>query len=100
MRKITYAGAAVLSIAAFVSVHAGAEYANSLNNQNPPAVSPSSPARTPQPASVGLENPWDVRKIIGDLQNDTSNLKPLLRKMNPQEWYDKKGAPSTYIVQW
>jgi hypothetical protein len=49
---------------------------------------------------VGLENPWDVRKIIADLQNDTSTLEPLLRKINPQDWYNKKGAPSTYMVQW
>ncbi|MFL6414327.1 MAG: hypothetical protein ACJ74Y_01495 [Bryobacteraceae bacterium] len=100
MRKITYTGAAVLSIAAFVNVHAGAEYVNFSTNQAPAAPPPGAPVSAPRPASAGLENPWDVRKIIGELQNDTSNLQPLLRKMNPQEWYDKKGAPTTYILQW
>ena len=59
---------------------------------------PASPAQ--QAPAAGLENPWDVRKIIADLQNDTSNLQPLLRQINPQDWYEKKGAPSTYVVQW
>ena len=71
----------------------------------PPAQSSSSavprpPSSVPQSSVVGLENPWDVRKIIADLQNDTSNLEPLLRKINPQDWYNRKGAPSTYTVQW
>src|SRR5689334_15342495 len=61
---------------------------------------PPSPTDLRQVPAAGLENPWDVRKIIADLQNDTNNLGPLLHQINPQEWYDKKGAPSTYIVQW
>ncbi|HEX8922376.1 MAG TPA: hypothetical protein VF766_12950, partial [Pyrinomonadaceae bacterium] len=51
-------------------------------------------------AESGLENPWDVRKIVADLLNGSEQLQPLLRNLNPQQWYDKKGAPSTYIIQW
>jgi hypothetical protein len=53
-----------------------------------------------QTSAVGLENPWDVRKIIADLQNDTGRLEPLLRRINPRDWYEKRGAPDTYMVQW
>jgi hypothetical protein len=49
---------------------------------------------------AGLETPWDVRKILADVQKDSDQLQPLLSQMNPQQWYDKKGAPSTYIIQW
>ena len=50
-----------------------------------------------QPA--GLETPWDVRKILGDLSAQTSQLKPLLAQLNPQQW-TQKGASSTYVLQW
>jgi hypothetical protein len=49
---------------------------------------------------VGLETPWDARKILTQLSTDNQQLKPLLAQMNPQQWYDQKGASSTYIVQW
>jgi hypothetical protein len=52
------------------------------------------------PQSNGLETPWDVRTILAKLNADTSELKPLLDNMKPQQWYDQKGAPSTYILQW
>ena len=53
-----------------------------------------------QTASRGLETPWDFRKILANVVSDTQQLQPLLAQMNPQKWYDEKGAPSTYIVQW
>jgi hypothetical protein len=64
-----------------------------------------SPAQVPQsnsaaPPSAGLETPWDVRTILAKLNADTGELKPLLDSMKPQQWYDQKGAPSTYILQW
>ena len=61
-----------------------------------PAVCRAAPAPQ-QPA--GLETPWDVRKILADLNAQTSQLKPLLGQLNPQQWVDK-GASSTYILQW
>lgn len=68
-----------------------------------PARAPSPPA-APQgqaaPPAVGLESPWDVRRILGALTKDNDQFKSLLAKLNPQEWYDKKGAPNAYIVQW
>src|SRR5690242_17310905 len=48
----------------------------------------------------GLEAPWDVRKILANVVNDSQQLQPVLAQMNPQQWYDQKGAPSTYIIQW
>lgn len=101
MPKFRRAGAVVLCFAAFATV-----YARQVQMVLAPSQSPSSPvprpaaSTAPQALAVGLENPWDVRKVISDLQNDTSNLEPLLRKINPQDWYNRKGAPSTYIVQW
>jgi hypothetical protein len=50
-------------------------------------------------AEAGLENPWDVRSIIAAIDTDAAKLRPLLAQMKPQEWYDQKGAPSTYILQ-
>jgi hypothetical protein len=51
----------------------------------------------PQP--TGLESPWDVRKILADLSAQTSQLKPVLAQLDPQQW-TQKGASSTYILQW
>lgn len=38
--------------------------------------------------------------MLADLDNDNEELKPVLQQMNPQAWYDQKGASSTYIIQW
>jgi hypothetical protein len=78
----------------------GAQVVPSRGQQAPSPVSQISATPAQLAPAAGLENPWDVRKIITNLQNDASNLQPLLRQINPQDWYDKKGAPSTYIVQW
>jgi hypothetical protein len=69
---------------------------------HPPTQAPGGLNLTHQQALAesGLENPWDVRKIVADLLNGSEQLQPLLRNLNPQQWYDKKGAPSTYIIQW
>lgn len=48
----------------------------------------------------GLQNPWEVRKILADLLNETEQLQPVFGHLNPQQWYDQKGAPTTYIIQW
>ena len=73
--------------------------APSTRGQAPvPATSPLS--RQQAQAESGLETPWDVRKILADLLNENEQLQPLLAALNPQQWYDKKGAPSTYIIQW
>jgi hypothetical protein len=52
------------------------------------------------PQAAGLETPWDARQMLADLGSDNEQLKPVLDQMNPQAWYDQKGASSTYIVQW
>lgn len=47
----------------------------------------------------GLESPWDVRKILENLLKDNQELQAVLAQMNPQQWYEQKGASNTYIVQ-
>jgi len=100
MRNIWRLGAVVLYSAAFVNVEAGAAQVVPPKPQPGSSVPQGPPSGTRQLPAVGLENPWDVRKIITDLQNDTSHLEPLLRRINPQEWEYKRGAPNTYVVQW
>jgi hypothetical protein len=56
-------------------------------------------AQQPAPAANGIDAPWGVRKILDDLMADDEKLKLVLGTLNPQEWYSKKGAPSTYIQQ-
>ncbi len=60
------------------------------------------PVRGQQPVQpqAGLESPWDVRQILANLLKDNQELQPLLARINPQQWYDQKGAPSAYISQW
>src|SRR3954447_10781455 len=100
MRNTRHLGAVALCFAAFVDCGAGLAQVVPSSGQAP-SPAPQVPARPAQQApAAGLENPWDVRKFIADLQNDTSNLQPLLRQINPQDWHDKKGAPTTYILQW
>lgn len=57
-------------------------------------------SKAPTQAEAGLESAWDVRTILDAIVKDDQQLQPLLAQMNPQQWYDKEGAPSTYIVQW
>jgi hypothetical protein len=52
------------------------------------------------PAPAGLESPWDLRNILTALVKDNEELKVVIAQLNPQQWYDQKGAPSTYVVQW
>jgi hypothetical protein len=58
------------------------------------------PPTNSAPQSTGLESPWDVRTILAKINADTGELKPLLDSLKPQQWYEQKGAPSTYILQW
>jgi hypothetical protein len=56
---------------------------------------------TPQaPPLAGLETPWDARQIVSQVEQNDEKLRPVLTKLNPQRWYDEKGAPSGYILQW
>ena len=48
----------------------------------------------------GLETPWDARKIVANVVAADEQLKPLLGAIDPKEWYEKKGAPSAYVIQW
>lgn len=48
----------------------------------------------------GVETPWDARKIIDSVAKNDEQLKPVLSAIDPKEWYEKKGAASTYVIQW
>lgn len=50
-------------------------------------------------AESGLEAPWDVQTFVAGIQQNVDRLRPLFGEMHPQQWYDQKGAPSTYILQ-
>ena len=67
-----------------------------------PQTSPSqvSPALQKQEAqeAAGLESPWTVQDILARLSKDNEQLGPVLNQLKPQQWYDQKGAPSTYIL--
>jgi hypothetical protein len=52
------------------------------------------------PAPAGLESPWDLRNILAALVQDNEQLKSVIARLNPQQWYEQKGAPSTYVLQW
>ena len=61
----------------------------------------SPPPQASQPGTdTGIETPWDARKLLFELNSRNQQLKPLLESIDPQVWFDQKGAPSTYISQW
>jgi hypothetical protein len=62
----------------------------------PPPTSPS----TQVEAAGGVAAPWDAQKLLADVNSGNQEMTPLLGEMNPQEWMDQKGAPSTYLSQW
>jgi hypothetical protein len=66
---------------------------------HPPKNAPTA-AATEATAPVGLESPWDLRNILAALVKDNEQLRSLIAQLNPQQWYDQKGAPSTYVLQW
>lgn len=84
----------------------GGASAQTPAGQQTPSTEKTAPASTaaPTPAKLpvtaGMETPWDVRKILTELLADNQRLTPLLAQLHPQQWYDEKGAPSTYILQW
>jgi hypothetical protein len=62
------------------------------------AVAAQHAAAQMQPA--GVETVWDARKIIDAVSKNDEQLKPVLGDLNPKQWYEQKGAPSTYVIQW
>lgn len=67
-----------------------------------PAVNQTSSASVTgnTPRTAGLESPWDVQKIVAGLVKDNQELKQALTEIHPQQWYEQKGASSTYVAQW
>jgi hypothetical protein len=41
-----------------------------------------------------------LRNILAALVKDNEQLQSLIAQLTPQQWYEQKGAPSTYILQW
>jgi hypothetical protein len=56
---------------------------------------------TPPPTAPpqGLVAPWDVKRMLANLNSEIEKLKPLLDRMHPQQWIDN-GAPPTYVSQY
>jgi hypothetical protein len=52
-----------------------------------------------QTQTQGVEAPWDARRIIDAVSKNDEQLKPVLGTMDPKQWYEQKGAPSTYVIQ-
>lgn len=50
-------------------------------------------------AEAGLDEPGDVRSILAAIVNDNQDMESLVERLDPQAWYDKKGAPSAYVMQ-
>jgi hypothetical protein len=48
--------------------------------------------------SGGLPPEWEVQKQMSSLAEHVQRVKPLLDKVNPQEW-EKRGAPPAYTTQ-
>jgi hypothetical protein len=57
------------------------------------------PAATNAVGPQGLETPWDARRIVSRVVDDTARLKPLIASMSPSTWV-QKGAPGAYVLQW
>lgn len=53
-----------------------------------------------QAQTQGVETAWDAKKIIDAVSKNDEQLKPVLGSINPKQWYEQKGAPSTYVIQW
>ena len=74
-----------------------AQQTRATSNPAPPAAAvPAAPEQVVQ----GLETPWDARKIIANVLESEEQLKPVLASIDPKAWYEQKGAPSTYVLQW
>jgi len=67
--------------------------------QTAPAQSPPGLQKQEAQQAAGLETPWAVQDILAKLSKDDDQLGPVLNQLKPQQWYDQKGAPSTYILQ-
>ena len=70
-----------------------------ITGVNAQAQSPPPQASQPN-TDAGIETPWDARKLLFELNTRNQQLKPLLESIDPQAWYDQKGASGAYISQW
>jgi hypothetical protein len=67
--------------------------------QNTPNQAPPTLQQQAARAEAGLESPWDVQAFVNGIGENIQRLRPILAQINPQQWYDQKGAPSAYILQ-
>lgn len=67
-----------------------------------PAPSTISPdlRKQQQQEQAGVENSWDVRAILDGMSQADQQLAGQVASLKPQQWFDQKGAPTTYILQW
>lgn len=102
MRLMGMAGqlAAAATLIVSAGVRMAIEGAPQANSAPPPPRTQLSPALQNQQIQeqTGLENPWDVRSLLASLSKDDDQLGPVLNQLNPQQWSNQKGAPTTYIL--
>jgi|SRR5690242_1157078 hypothetical protein len=53
--------------------------------------------QTAQPPGVTSE--WDVRKILGSLDQQAQRLRSVIGQVQPEQWV-ANGAPGTWVAQW
>lgn len=53
-----------------------------------------------QPQIAGLESNYDARNLVEAAIKANQDLRPILDSLHPREWYEAKGAPATYNMQW
>lgn len=57
------------------------------------------PIASPAQQIAGVETNYDARNLVQAALKSNADLGPVLANLNPKEWYEKKGAPSTYTLQ-
>ena len=93
--RLTFAGLAFL----FCFQAADASPRQAAAPATPNIASPDLKSQQAQ-EQAGLENSWDLRTILDGLSKDDQQLAADIALLKPQQWFDQKGAPSTYILQW
>jgi hypothetical protein len=57
------------------------------------------PPSSQVPAPQGVQAPWDVKRMLMELNSENEKLQPLIARMHPQQWLDN-GAPPAYASQY
>jgi hypothetical protein len=84
----------------FFGIEAAQASPRQTTQPSTPGAVPSELRKQQVQEQAGLENSWDVRTILDAMSKDDQQLAIQLLSLKPQQWFDQKGASSTYILQW